>query len=92
MAKASGGLKGLIQRTGKVFYAAGLIARDYGTIAARLTYRYGGSIAFAVATTSMIVLLPLVLESTREGQVRALWLSIELPVLDQIVLSFSAHL
>lgn len=70
MAKYVGGLKGFIQRTGKAFYAAGIIVRDYGTIAARLSYRFGGNIAFAAATTSMIVLLPLMFETTREVQVR----------------------
>lgn len=73
MAKSSGGLKGLIQRTGKTFYAASLIARDYGTIAVRFGYRYGGNVAFFVATTSMIVLMPLLFESTREVQVRVLY-------------------
>jgi hypothetical protein len=62
----SGGLKGLIQRTGKFFYAGGLYARD----AAKVGYKLGGSVAFAVATTSMVVLMPLLFEIAREGQVR----------------------
>ena len=71
MAKSSGGgLKGLLQSTGKAVYAAGLLARDYGTVAARWSYRYGGGLAFVMATTSMIVLMPLMFESSREVQVR----------------------
>jgi len=67
--KTAGGLKGLIQSTGTAVYAAGVLARDYGTVAARFSYQYGGSLAFAVATTSMIVLMPLMFESSREVQV-----------------------
>ena len=70
MAKTSGGLKGLIQSTGKAVFAAGVLARDYGTVAARWSYQYGGGLAFVVATTSMIVLMPLMFESSREVQVR----------------------
>jgi hypothetical protein len=70
MAKSAGGLKGLIQMTGKTVYGASLVVRDYGTLAARWGYKYGGFVAFTVATTSMIVLMPLVFESIREVQVR----------------------
>lgn len=69
MAKSVGGLKGFIQRTGKTVYGASLIARDYGTTAARWGYQYGGFLAFTLATTSMIVLMPLLFESSREVQV-----------------------
>ena len=70
MAKSTGGLKGLFQSTGKAVYAAGVLARDYGTVAARWSYQYVGGLAFALATTSMIVLMPLMFESSREVQVR----------------------
>jgi hypothetical protein len=70
MAKSAGGLKGLIQMTGKSVYGASLVVRDYGTVVARWGYKYGGFAAFTVATTSMIVLMPLVFESIREVQVR----------------------
>lgn len=70
MAKTAGGLKGLIQSTGRAVYAAGVMARDYGTVAARWGYHYGGGLAFALATTSMVVLMPLMFESSREIQVR----------------------
>jgi hypothetical protein len=69
MAKSAGGLKGLIQMTGKTVYGASLVMRDYGTVVARWGYKYGGFAAFTVATTSMIVLMPLVFESIREVQV-----------------------
>jgi hypothetical protein len=71
MTKSAGGLKGLIQMTGKTVYGASLVVRDYGTVAARWSYRYVGFVAFTVATTSMIVLMPLVFESIREVQVRS---------------------
>jgi hypothetical protein len=69
MSKPSGGLKGLLQTTGKTIFSAGVIVRDYGTIAARWGYKIGGNVAFVMATTSMIVLMPLIFESTREVQV-----------------------
>lgn len=62
----SGGLKGMIQRTGKFFYTGGLYAYQF----AKVGYVYGGKVAFSVATTSMIVLMPLLFEIAREGQVR----------------------
>lgn len=69
MSNPSGGLKGIIQRTGQTIFSAGLIIRDYGTVAARWGYKIGGNVAFVMATTSMIVLMPLIFESTREVQV-----------------------
>ena len=69
MTKPSGGLKGLLQTTGKTIFSAGVIVRDFGTIAARWGYKIGGNVAFVMATTSMIVLMPLIFESTREVQV-----------------------
>jgi hypothetical protein len=69
MSNPSGGLKGLLQTTGKTIFSAGVIVRDYGTIAARWGYKIGGNLAFVMATTSMIVLMPLIFESTREVQV-----------------------
>jgi hypothetical protein len=65
-AKKSGGLKGILQRTGKFFYSGGLYAYQF----AKVGYVYGGKVAFSVATTSMIVLMPLLFEIAREGQVR----------------------
>jgi hypothetical protein len=68
--RPSGGLKGIIQRTGKLFYAGGIFVRDSGTTLFRYGYEYGGRVAFGLATTSMIVLMPLLFEITREVQVR----------------------
>jgi hypothetical protein len=65
----TGGLKGLLQRTGKSFYSGGLFARDSVVVAVKTGYRMGGKLAFAIATTSMIVLMPLLFEIAREGQV-----------------------
>jgi hypothetical protein len=67
--KTSGGLKGMIQQIGNFAVSASMQARDYGTVAARWGFRYGGSILFALATTSMITLMPLMFESSREVQV-----------------------
>ena len=69
MSKPSGGMKGIIQRTGKTIFSVGLMVRDFGTVATRWSYKIGGNIAFVMATTSMIVLMPLIFESTREVQV-----------------------
>jgi hypothetical protein len=67
---SSGGLKGVIQKTGKFFYASGMYARDTGSVLLKYSYRVGGKVAFSIATTSMIVLMPLLFEIAREGQVR----------------------
>ncbi|EEC43322.1 predicted protein [Phaeodactylum tricornutum CCAP 1055/1] len=66
--KSSGGLKGLLQRTGKFFYTTGVYARDKGSTAFKWGYQVGGQVAFAVATTSMVMLMPLLFEIAREGQ------------------------
>lgn len=71
--KAAGGIKGFLQKTGK----AGLWAFETGNSLAQWTYRYGGKAAFVLATTSMVVLMPLLFEITREGQVGG-WRSLQL--------------
>jgi hypothetical protein len=71
---ASGGLKGAIQRTGKFFFATGMYARDTGGVLLKYGYKMGGKVAFSIATTSMIVLMPLLFEIAREGQVRCVTL------------------
>jgi len=63
---SSGGVKGFLQRTGKFFYSGGVWAYD----ACKVGYIYGGKFAFALATTSMLVLMPLLFEIAREGHVR----------------------
>ena len=64
-----GGLKGFFQRTGKFFYAGGVYALDFGRTGLKVGYKYGGKFAFVVATTSLVVLMPLFFEIGREGQV-----------------------
>ena len=70
--KPSGGQKGIIQRTGKFFYTGGALAWKQGYTVAKMGYQVGGDVAFAIATTSMIVLMPLLFEIAREGQVRGI--------------------
>jgi hypothetical protein len=60
----------MIQQTGRLFYAGGMYARDTGMVWLKHGYIYGGHISFFLATTSMIVLMPLMFEIAREGQVR----------------------
>jgi hypothetical protein len=68
--KPSGGLKGAIQKTGKFFFAGSMYARDKGTELLKYGYKFGGKTAFCIATTSMVILMPLLFEIAREGQVR----------------------
>lgn len=50
-------------------------AKEKGYALAKYGYTVGGGIAFALATTSMVVLMPLLFEIAREGQVGAkVWL------------------
>ena len=67
---AGGGLKGLLLRTSAWAYETGLYARDKGSESLKWVVKKGGNLAFALATTSMIVLMPLLFEIAREGQVR----------------------
>jgi|EP00979_Chaetoceros_neogracilis_P015997 hypothetical protein len=61
-----GGLKGFFSRASKSFMGGGLYAKDKSTWFAEKLCRIG----FIVATTSIVVLMPLVFEIAREGQVR----------------------
>jgi len=63
---STGGLKGIFQWLGKGITAA----KEFAPVAARHLYKYGGGFVFILATTSMITLLPLVMESDRESRVR----------------------
>jgi hypothetical protein len=64
--KSTGGIKGFLQRAGKSFQVGGLLAKDWGFWLAKKS----GRIGFILATTSMVVLMPLMLEIGREAQVR----------------------
>jgi len=59
---SSGGLKGWLTWTGQTVYTL-------SQTTARIVYKWGGKAAFTVATTSMVVLFPLVFEIAREGTV-----------------------
>ena len=61
-----GGIKGFLSRAGNSFYAGGMYCKEKSWVAARMA----GNLAFIVATTSMVVLMPLIFEIMREGQVR----------------------
>ena len=64
----SGGIKGMIQRTGKFVHSTGTWVAHAGATAAMFTYKWGGQAAFVVATSSVLVLMPLLFEIAREGE------------------------
>lgn len=68
--KPSGGLKGFFQKTGTFLVEHAAVVRARGLVLLKWGYETGGSVAFALATTSMVVLMPLLFEIAREGQVR----------------------
>ena len=60
-----GGIKGFLMRASSSFYAGGMFMKDKGWIVAKKA----GNLGFMVATTSIVVLMPLIFEIMREGQV-----------------------
>ena len=60
------GLKGFFIKAGKSFRDGGLFAKDSGLLMAK----WAGKIGFVVATTAMVVFMPLLFEIGRESQVR----------------------
>mmetsp|Transcript_10010 Transcript_10010/g.13223 ORF Transcript_10010/g.13223 Transcript_10010/m.13223 type:complete len:114 (+) Transcript_10010:106-447(+) len=68
MAKEAGGIKGFFQRTGKVVHSAGMACVQFGSTGALWAYKWGGSTAFVVATSSVLVFMPLLFEIGREGE------------------------
>ena len=68
--KKPGGLKGFLKRTGKFFFDGGILVLEHGFAMMKKGYKYGGDIAFGIASTSMIFFMPLLFEIAREGQVR----------------------
>lgn len=66
-AQKEGGIKGFLSRAGNSFFAGGLYFKEKGWMAAKMA----GNVGFAVATTSIVVLMPLIFEIMREGQVCA---------------------
>ena len=65
-ASKDGGIKGFFTRAGASFLAGGLYAKEKAWTLAKM----GGKVGFYVATTSIVVLMPLIFEIMREGQVR----------------------
>eukprot|EP00562_Extubocellulus_spinifer_P013871 CAMPEP_0178565482 /NCGR_PEP_ID=MMETSP0697-20121206/14192_1 /TAXON_ID=265572 /ORGANISM="Extubocellulus spinifer, Strain CCMP396" /LENGTH=110 /DNA_ID=CAMNT_0020199105 /DNA_START=21 /DNA_END=353 /DNA_ORIENTATION=+ len=61
---SGGGIKGFLSRAGSSFYAGGLYAKEKGLWLAKMS----GKVGFIIATTSIITLMPLIFEITREGQ------------------------
>lgn len=59
-----GGVKGFLSRAGTSFYAGGLYFKEKWWVAAKMV----GHVGFVVATTSIVVLMPLIFEIMREGQ------------------------
>ena len=68
MPAQEGGLKGFFTRAGASFYSGGLFVKEKSWMVAQMA----GKVGFVVATTSIAVLMPLIFEIMREGQVRAL--------------------
>ena len=64
MSSSPSGLKGLLQKTGKLVINGSVVARDWGLFA----YRYGGNVAFCVATVCVVTFGPLMFEVAREAQ------------------------
>lgn len=63
--KSNGGLKGFFSRASKSFKTGGLYARDQSLWLTEKLMKLG----LIIATTSIVVLMPLVFEIAREGQV-----------------------
>jgi hypothetical protein len=64
-APKEGGIKGFLTRAGASFYAGGLYFQEKGWVLAKKA----GNVGFIVATTAIVVLMPLIFEIVREGQV-----------------------
>mmetsp|Transcript_13253 Transcript_13253/g.20041 ORF Transcript_13253/g.20041 Transcript_13253/m.20041 type:complete len:110 (+) Transcript_13253:83-412(+) len=59
-----GGIKGFLTRAGTSFYAGGMYFKEKSWVVAKKA----GNIGFVLATTSIVVLMPLIFEIMREGQ------------------------
>mmetsp|Transcript_116666 Transcript_116666/g.326359 ORF Transcript_116666/g.326359 Transcript_116666/m.326359 type:complete len:112 (-) Transcript_116666:317-652(-) len=57
-----GGIKGFFMKAGKSFYSGGLLAKDWSWWIAQK----GGTIGLVLASTSMVILMPLIFEINRE--------------------------
>ena len=70
MAQSVGGVKGFFLRAQKSFYAGGAFAKDWSWWLAQK----GGKVGLFLASTSMVVLMPLIFEINREVQVGVPWI------------------
>jgi hypothetical protein len=64
--RQAGGLKGFFERAGHSFWSGGEFLAETGTYLAG----WAGKLGFIVATTAMVVFMPLVFELGREPLVR----------------------
>ncbi|KAL7505118.1 hypothetical protein ACHAXN_002623, partial [Cyclotella atomus] len=64
MPAQEGGLKGFFYRAGASFYSGGIYVKEKSYMLASIA----GKVGFVVATTSIAVLMPLIFEIMREGQ------------------------
>jgi hypothetical protein len=64
--KPVGGIKGFLMKAGQSFMTGGLVARDWSWWLAQK----GGRIGLVLASTSMVILMPLIFEINREVTVR----------------------
>lgn len=60
--KPVGGIKGFFIKAGNSFYAGGILAKDWSWWLAQK----GGRIGLILASTSMVILMPLIFEINRE--------------------------
>lgn len=58
-------MKGFLNRAGTSFLAGGVYIKEKSWMVAKMA----GNIGFMIATTSIVVLMPLIFEIMREGQV-----------------------
>lgn len=65
--KPVGGIKGFFWKAGNSFYSAGMQARDWSWWLAQK----GGHVGIILASTSMVILMPLIFEINREVQMIA---------------------
>uniref|UniRef100_A0A7S2SD82 Mitochondrial import receptor subunit TOM22 homolog n=1 Tax=Eucampia antarctica TaxID=49252 RepID=A0A7S2SD82_9STRA len=63
-ASSPGGIKGFLSRAGRSFYAGGIFAKEKSLWLSEKMLKVG----FVIATTSLVVLMPLIFEIAREGQ------------------------
>jgi hypothetical protein len=70
--KEVGGIKGAVGRGASWCVETAYVVRERGMVILKWGIKVGGTLSFALATTSMIVLMPLLFEIAREGQVRSI--------------------